>query len=291
MNEDELERRLRDAVSAETESVRVDEVASLASIRRRAAVARRRRLVGATALGAAAALVIGVAIGAAAGSNDHDTHVATGGPRTTIGADCASTTTTVPPTTYATTPATAASDRTVVGEVVEHNGGSEIGAGDGCGNDPTTTTATAPSTPTTELPTTTVPPAATTTTATSPPVSSPDDWVTFPFDGSGEAGASPEQVATAFLRAIGVDHPALGDFVSDGWTEGTIELHGVAGDGSALPGVVRSKLFMKRVNWHWVVVSAITDSIDTRDVTFTGHTMHVSGWGQGFEAVLHVQLI
>jgi hypothetical protein len=265
MNEEELERQLRDAVAAETEPVRVDEAASLTSIRERAATARRRRIVGATALGAAAALVIGIAIGAAAGSNDHDTNVAAGGPSTTIAADCASTTTTTaPPTT-----------------VGDDNGGGALIVGDGCGDDPTTTEP--PSTPTSALPETTVPPSTTTTTS----APSSDDRIVYPFDGLGRPGASPEEVATAFLQAIGVADPVLGDFNENGWTEGTFEVHA-----GSVDGPVRSTLALERRDLHWVVVSAYTDPVDIRDARMVqDHALQLSGWGKGFEAVLHVQVI
>jgi hypothetical protein len=265
MNEDELERQLRDAVAAETEPVRVDEAASLTSIRQRVASARRRRLVGATALGAAAALVVGVAIGAAVGGDDDHTNVATGGPRTTIGGDCASTTT-GPVTTYGPTSAPSMT-------IVVHDGTSLVvppetpppppgpdddtvaaHSGDGCDEESTTTTVPPSATATSTAPTTTVPPSTTTAVA-------PDGRVVYPFAGVGVAGEgndTPEATATAFLHAIGAENVALGDFQDQGSFAGTFQVHPTDSNGTTRTDIVRSTL---------------------------------AGWASAFEAVLHVQVI
>jgi hypothetical protein len=181
-------------------------------------------------------------------------------------------------------------DTTSDHQVVERNGGSKIveqavGVGDGCGDDPTTTTATEPpSTPSTgTVPTT----GTTTTTSTTAPASSPDDWIVYPFDGLGAPGASPQEVATAFLQAIGVANPVLGDFNENGWTEGTFEVHADSADGP-----VRATLTLERRDFHWVVTSAYSDAVDVRDARMIDdHTLQLSGWATAFEAVLHVQVI
>jgi hypothetical protein len=75
---DEIERRLRDAIGAATRPP-VEDDGSLDAIRSRATSARRRRRVGGVALSAAAALVVGIAIGAAAGRDGAPVQVAAGG--------------------------------------------------------------------------------------------------------------------------------------------------------------------------------------------------------------------
>jgi hypothetical protein len=293
MNEDEptfddTARRLRDAVAAETEPVRVDEAAALDAIRRRAASGRRRRLVGATALGAAAALVIGIAIGAAVGRDD-DGHanVASGGPSTTIAGDCASTTTSstsapsrtiveddgttyvVPPTTFA--EQNAGGDTDVITECADTVPPDTASAG--------VTSTEPPTTPTSALPTTTIPSGMAT---------------VYPFGGVGLSGRTdddPATVAAAFLDAIGADHPALGAFEQTGPETGTIAVHPRDGNGQVRTDITRSLLRMVRFSGHWTVGSAITDSIDARDARVTSHTLTVSGYGRGFEATLHVQVI
>jgi hypothetical protein len=278
MNEDEptfddTARRLRDAVAAETEPVRVDEEASLDAIRRRAASGRRRRLVGATALGAAAALVIGIAIGAAVGRDDDGhTNIASGGSSTTIGADCASTTTSstsVPSrtivedngTTYVVPPTT----------IAEQNGG--------CQDTVPDTTGPSSSTDTTAPPVTTIPPP--------PPV-------VFPFNGlgvPGQADDDPATVAAAFLDAIGADNPGLGAFQQTGPETGTIAVHPRDGNGQVRTDITRSVLYMVRFSGHWAVLRATSESIVAGETYVGGHMLTVTGSGRGFEATLHVQVI
>jgi hypothetical protein len=285
MNEDELERRLRDAVAAETEPVRVDEEAALDAIRQRAASGRRRRLVGATALGAAAALLIGIAIGAAVGRDD-DGHanVASGGPSTTIGADCASTTTSAP--------STSAPSRTIV----EDNGttllvpptaiAEETVVEQACQDTVPDTTGPSSSTDTTAPPVTTIP--------GPPPVVFPTNGFTVPGHGYDD----PATTAGAFLESIGADHPGLGAFQQTGPETGTIAVHPVDGNGQVRTDITRSVLHMVRFSGHWAVQRATSESIVIDEATVQppadakgDWTLAVSGSGRGFEAMLHLQAI
>ena len=119
---DDTARRVQDAVTAHGRSVQPDEDGSLPVIRQRVASARRRRLAGATALGAAAALVIGVAIGVAAGGDDTTTVAVGDGGSTTTTGPCApstpsssTTTTTAPSTASIPTTSTAPTDSAAAG--------------------------------------------------------------------------------------------------------------------------------------------------------------------------------
>jgi hypothetical protein len=270
MNEEELEQRVRDAVAAETEPVRVDEYASLASIRERVAASRRRRLVGATALGAAAALVIGVAIGVSVGRDDGGTDItAGGGPTTTIADDCASTTTSAPSRT-----------------VVEDNGTTMVVppdiTADGCQD----------TVPSTEPPAT---PATDTVVTVVPSTTIPSGLETvYPFNGLGLPGQGdddPATVAAAFLEAIGADHPGLGAFQSTGPETGTIAVHPVDGNGQVRTDITRTVLHMVRSNGQWTIQRATSESIVPGEAHVAGHTLTVTGSGRGFEATLHVQVI
>lgn len=288
MNEDELEQKLRDAVVAETEPVRVDEYASLTSIRQRAAAARRRRLVGATALGAAAALLIGIGIGAAVGSDDDDhSNVAANGPSTTIGADCASTTT-GPSTTDQTTTAPQASAPLTTEPLTTMTDVVVVHPGDGCADEVPTTTE-PPTTPSTGT---------VVTTGTTTPAASP---VVFPFSGSAQQSEDtldPETTAAAFLEAIGADNPALGAFQQTGPETGTIDVHPRDGNGQVRTDFTRSVLHMVRMSGHWAVLRASSDAIviDSAAVRppadAKGHwTLEVRGRGRGFEGVLHLHVV
>lgn len=320
---DDIERRVQDAVTAHGRTVQPDDDGSLAVIRHRLATARRRRLVGATALGAAAALVIGVAIGIAAGGDDATT-VAVGDanpstttspcpedtpltgtrpPSTSVAAQGGSTsmpttstvTTTAPdsaeaggaPTTSSTFPETTipagSAEEDIIGE------SEELAEDNGAADCSTPTTGTRPpSTPSTP------------TTTTTTTIGSELPQVVFPINGLVPPDQpwpwpDPESTARGFFEAVGVVDPAVGAFEETGPDVGRIRLHG-RDEGGVLLDLVRSTLELGKVDGHWAVLEASSPSIviDGLGIEATepgSPVLVMTGRGRGFEGTLHVRVL